>query len=50
MLALIAAVAESPIKLILSGMTYYQHWFEEFIKSKNIRGGGRGGGVGSDNG
>ena len=33
----LALIALSPIEIILSGMTYYHHWFEEFIKSKNIR-------------
>ena len=31
-----SSVTESSIKIILSGMTYYHHWFEEFVKSKYI--------------
>ena len=31
------SVTECPIEIILSGMTYYHHWFKEFVKSKNIR-------------
>ena len=31
-----SSVTVCPIKIILSGMTYYHHWFEEFIKSKHI--------------
>ena len=31
-----SSVAECLIEIILSGMTYH-HWFEEFVKSKNIR-------------
>ena len=31
-----SSVTEYPIKIILSGMTYYHHWFEEFVKSKHI--------------
>ena len=30
------SVTECPIEKILSGMTYYQHWFEEFVESKHI--------------
>ena len=29
-------VTEWLIEIILSGMTYYHHWFEELVKSKNI--------------
>ena len=29
-----SSVTECPIVIILSGMTYYHHWFEEFVKSK----------------
>ena len=29
-------VTECPIKILLSGMTYYHHWFKEFDKSKHI--------------
>ena len=28
-----SSVTECPIEIILSGMTYYHHWFEEFVKS-----------------
>ena len=31
-----SSVTECPIEIILSGMTYYHHWFEEFVKSKHI--------------
>ena len=31
-----SSVTECPIEIILSGMTYYYHWFEEFVKSKHI--------------
>ena len=30
------SVTESPIEIILSDMTYYHHWFKEFVKSKHI--------------
>ena len=30
------SVTECSIEIILSGMTYYHHWFEEFVKSKHI--------------
>ena len=32
-----SSVTECPIEIILSGMTYYHHWFKEFVKSKNKR-------------
>ena len=32
-----SSVTECPIEIILSVMTYYPHWFEEFVNSKNIR-------------
>ena len=35
-LGLNSSVTECPIEIILSGMTYYHHWFEEFVKSKHI--------------
>ena len=31
-----SSVTECPIEIILSGMTYYHHWFKEFVKSKHI--------------
>ena len=31
-----SSVTECSIEIILSGMTYYNHWFEEFVKSKHI--------------
>ena len=31
------SVTECSIQIILFGMTYYHYWFEEFVKSKNIR-------------
>ena len=31
-----SSVTECSIEIILSGMTYYHHWFEEFVKSKHI--------------
>ena len=31
-----SSVTECPIEMILSDMTYYHHWFEEFVKSKHI--------------
>ena len=31
-----SSVTEGPIEIILSGMTYYHHWFEEFVLSKHI--------------
>ena len=31
-----SSVTDCPIEIILSGMTYYHHWFEEFVKSKHI--------------
>ena len=30
-----SSVTECPIEIILSGMTYYHHWFKEFVKSKH---------------
>ena len=33
---LFSSVIESPIEVILSGMPYYHHSFEECIKSYNI--------------
>ena len=33
---LYSSVTECPIEIILSGMTYYHHWFKEFVKSKHI--------------
>ena len=32
-----SSVNECPIEIILSGMTYYHHWFKEFVKRKHIR-------------
>ena len=32
-----SSVTDCSIEIILSGMTYYHHWFEEFVKSKHIR-------------
>ena len=32
-----SSVTVCPITIILSGMTYYHHWFEKFVKSKNIQ-------------
>ena len=32
-----SSVTECPIEIILSGITYFHYWFEEFVKSKNIR-------------
>ena len=34
---LLGSTTEFPIEIILSGMTYYHHSFEEYIKSKIIR-------------
>ena len=31
-----SSVTECSFEIILSGMTYYHHWFEEFVKSKHI--------------
>ena len=31
-----SSVTDCSIGIILSGMTYYHHWFEEFVKSKHI--------------
>ena len=31
-----SSVTECPIEIILSGMTYYHHWFKEFVNSKHI--------------
>ena len=31
------SVTECPIEIIHSDMTYYHHWFKEFVKSRNIR-------------
>ena len=31
-----STVTECSFEIILSGMTYYHHWFEEFVKSKHI--------------
>ena len=31
-----SSVTECPIEIIISGMTYYHHWFEEFVESKHI--------------
>ena len=31
-----SSVTEFSIEIILSGMTYYNQWFEEFVKSKHI--------------
>ena len=31
-----SSVTECPIEIILSGMTYYHHWFKEFVKLKHI--------------
>ena len=31
-----SSVTECSNEIILSGMTYYHHWFEEFVKSKHI--------------
>ena len=31
-----SSVTKCSIEIILSGMTYYNHWFEEFVKSKHI--------------
>ena len=33
---LYSSVTECPNEIILSGMTYYHHWFKEFVKSKHI--------------
>ena len=30
------SVTECSIEIILSGMTFYRHWFEKFVKSKHI--------------
>ena len=30
------SVTECTIEIILSGMTYYHHWFKEFVNSKHI--------------
>ena len=30
------SVTECPNEIILFGMTYYHHWFKEFVKSKDI--------------
>jgi len=32
-----SSVTECRIEISLSGMIFYHHWFEEFVKSKNIR-------------
>ena len=32
-----SSVTECRIEISLSGMIFYHHWFEEFLKSKNIR-------------
>ena len=31
-----SSVTECPIEIILSGMTYYHHWFKKFVKSKYV--------------
>ena len=31
-----SSVTECSFEIILSGMTDYHHWFEEFVKSKHI--------------
>ena len=31
-----SSVTECSIEIILSSMTYYHHWFKEFVKSKHI--------------
>ena len=31
-----SSVTECPIEIILSGMTYYHHMFEEFVKSNCV--------------
>ena len=31
-----SSATECSIEIILSGMTYYLHWFEKFVKSKDI--------------
>ena len=33
---LYSSVTECPNEIILYGMTYYHHWFKEFVKSKHI--------------
>ena len=32
-----SSVTECPIEIFISVVTYFHHWFEEFVKSKNIR-------------
>ena len=31
-----SSVTECTIEIILSGMTYYHHWFKEFVNSKHV--------------
>ena len=31
-----SSVTKCPIEMILYGMTYYHHWFKEFVKSKHV--------------
>ena len=31
-----SSATECSIEIILSGRTYYHHWFEKFVKSKHI--------------
>ena len=33
-----SSVTECPIEIIFAGMTYFHHWFKEFVKSKHICG------------
>ena len=32
----VGTVTECSFEIILSGMTYYHHWFKEFVESKHI--------------